>query len=79
MMVRKQRVIGSGKNAKLVEEYEVDTGLLDAMAALEKQAAIETGLWSQKHEHDVIANSHRLITLPKAFTIEELEAMQAAC
>jgi phage terminase small subunit len=76
LMVRKQRVIGSGKNAKFIEEYEVDTGLLDAMAALEKQAAIETGQWSETHEHDVIASSHRAMTLAEAFTIEELEGMQ---
>ena len=34
-----------------VKEYSVDFGLLREMREIEKQAAIELGEWTQKHEH----------------------------
>ena len=78
LCVRKQRVIGAGKNAKIIEDYEVDTALLDALAGLEKQVAIETGQWSEKQDIDVTGRfSAKSIALSKIMTISELEALEA--
>jgi len=78
LCVRKQRVIGTGKNAKIIEDHEVDTGLLDTMAALEKQVAIETGQWTEKQGVEVTGQiSAKAIALSKVMTIEELEALEA--
>ena len=78
LCVRKQRVIGTGKNAKVIEDYEVDTALLYALASLEKQAAIETGQWSEKQDIDVTGQfSAKSIALSKVMTIPELEALEA--
>jgi hypothetical protein len=78
LCVRKQRIIGAGKNAKIIEDYEVDTALLDALASLEKQVAIETGQWSEKQDIDVTGQfSAKAIALSKIMTIPELEALEA--
>lgn len=50
LLVRQQKMLGVGKNARLVEEFSVDTGLLAALAALEKQVAQELGQWTEKRE-----------------------------
>jgi len=77
LLVRRERVIGTGKNAKRIEEYEVDTGLLDTMAALEKQVAIETGQWTEKQNVDVTGQiSAKAIALSKIMTIPELEELE---
>jgi len=77
LCLRKERVIGTGKNAKVVEECEVDTHLLDALASLEKQVAIETGQWSEKRDIDVTGQiSAQSIALSKVMTIPELEELQ---
>jgi hypothetical protein len=47
MLVRHYKLSG-GKEAQEREEYEVDTGLLSAMLALEKQAAQEAGQWVER-------------------------------
>jgi hypothetical protein len=51
LIIRTERMIGAGASATLVEEFAVDTGLLKAMAELEKQAAIETGQWVEKQDY----------------------------
>ena len=50
LMVHKIKSIGYGENATLVEEYEVDTGLLRELREHEKQAAQELGQWQDKVE-----------------------------
>jgi hypothetical protein len=45
LIVRRVRSVGSGDNARLVVEHELDTGLLNAMLAHEKQVAQELGQW----------------------------------
>lgn len=45
LLVRKVKSIGAGDNAREVEEFEVDTGLLKEIRELEKQAAQELGQW----------------------------------
>jgi phage terminase small subunit len=77
LIVRGERVIGTGKNAKLIEEYEVDTGLLDTMAALEKQVAIETGQWTEKQDVDLHGQiSAKSIALSKVMSLPELEELE---
>lgn len=58
LLVRKLKQIGSGENAELVEEFEVDTGLLKEMREHEKQAAQELGQWVERQTMD--ANVRRL-------------------
>jgi Helix-turn-helix of insertion element transposase len=53
LFVRKLKCLGSGEHARIVEEYEVDTGLLAEMRAHEKQAAEELGQWTTKNEVDL--------------------------
>jgi hypothetical protein len=51
LLVKAVKSIGSGDNAREVEEYAVDAALLREMRELEKQAAQETGQWAEKVEH----------------------------
>jgi hypothetical protein len=48
LLTRTQKQIGSGDSAVIVEEYQVDTGLLKELREHEKQAAQELGQWSDK-------------------------------
>jgi hypothetical protein len=48
LLTRTQKQIGSGASAVMVEEYQVDTGLLKELREHEKQAAQELGQWSEK-------------------------------
>jgi hypothetical protein len=48
LLMRTWKQIGSGDSAVIVEEYQVDTGLLKALLDHEKQAAQELGQWSEK-------------------------------
>lgn len=50
LLVRHQKMLGSGDNATLVEEFEVDTGLLKEMRDLETESAKECGQWTEKRE-----------------------------
>jgi hypothetical protein len=50
LLVRQVKGIGKGEQFQVIEEYAVDTGLLKEMREHEKQAAIEVGQWSEKHE-----------------------------
>lgn len=46
ILARKLKQIGSGDSAQLVEEFEVDTGLLTEARKLEEHAAKELGQWT---------------------------------
>jgi transposase-like protein len=48
MLVRRQRMLGSGPAAKLIEEFEFDAALEKALRETEKQAAQECGQWEQR-------------------------------
>lgn len=50
LVVRKLKMLGSGENATVVEEFEVDTGLLKEIREVEKLAAQELGQWTEKVE-----------------------------
>lgn len=49
-LVRQFKSIGTGPNARQVEEYHFDAALSREMANLEKQAAQDAGQWSDKQE-----------------------------
>jgi phage terminase small subunit len=72
---RRLRTVGSGKDSKVVEEYEIDTGMVEAMNAIEKRAAIETG---QESENVNLTGhiSAKSIALSKIMTLPELEALE---
>lgn len=53
LMVRTTKSVGAGPAAQIVEEYEVDTGLLKELREHEKQAAVEVGQWTEKREHSI--------------------------
>ena len=50
LLVHRRKVIGQGDNGMMVDEYEVDTGLLHELRETERQAAQEMGEWVSKHE-----------------------------
>lgn len=52
LLVRRVRVVGNGRSAREVVEYEADTALLREMRSIEEQAAREVGDWSEKPERE---------------------------
>lgn len=50
LLVRTAKSLGSGANAKVIIEYEVDTGLLREIRAIEQHSAQELGQWTEKSE-----------------------------
>lgn len=51
LLTRQLKVIGRGEDAREVEEFSVDTGLLKELREHEKQAAQELGQWTERKEH----------------------------
>lgn len=49
LLVRRQRMLGSGDNATPIAEFEFDAALEKALRETEKQAAQECGQWVVKH------------------------------
>jgi hypothetical protein len=43
VVCRKLKTVGGAKNARVVEEYEINMALIEALNSVEKRAAIETG------------------------------------
>jgi hypothetical protein len=74
VMCRRIRWVG-GKDGREVEEYEVNTALIESLSSVERRAAIETG---QEQENVNLTGqiSARSIALSKVMTIPELEALQ---
>lgn len=50
LLVHQVKGIGKGDNFRVVDEYAVDTGLLNELRQIEQQAAKELGQWSEKTE-----------------------------
>ena len=48
LVVRREKVIGNGDNAREIVEYEVDVATLRELREQLKQAAIEVGEWAEK-------------------------------
>jgi hypothetical protein len=59
-----------------IEEYEIDTGAIEALNSVEKRAAIEP---CQEQENIKLSGqiSQRGAAMARAFSLEELEAMKA--
>jgi hypothetical protein len=72
---RRLRTVGSCKDSKVVEEYEIDTGMVEAMNSVEKRAAIETG---QEQENVNLTGqiSAKSIALSKVMSLPELEELE---
>jgi hypothetical protein len=51
-VVKSYKMVGAGRDAQLVEEYSVDTGLAREMRETEKQGAQEVGDWTEKASVD---------------------------
>lgn len=50
LLTKQYKQVGSGRDAQLVTEYSVDTGLLKELREHEKQAAQELGQWIEKQD-----------------------------
>jgi enoyl-[acyl-carrier-protein] reductase (NADH) len=76
LVCRKLRTVGGAKNARVVEEYEINTALIEALNSVERRAAIETG---QEQENVNLTGqiSAKSIALSKVMSLEELEALEA--
>ena len=68
IVCRKLRSIGSGKDAQVVEEYEIDTSAVEALNSIERRAAIETGQECEPTGQI----SQRSMTVAKVLSIQEL-------
>jgi hypothetical protein len=75
VVCRKLKTVGGAKNARVVEEYEINTALIEALNSVEKRAAIETG---QEQENVNLTGqiSAKSIALSKVMSLEELEALE---
>jgi phage terminase small subunit len=62
LLVRKLQQIGRGDEARIIEDFSVDTGLIRAMLALGKQAAQEVGEWGAKPAKPV-RSANKTLTL----------------
>ena len=71
---RRIRWVG-GKDGREVEEYEINTALIESMNSVEKRAAIETG---QEQENVSITGniSAKSIALSRVMSIQELEVLE---
>jgi hypothetical protein len=50
LLVHNVKAVGKGEDFRLIDLYEVDTGLLRELREVEKQAAVELGQWTEKLE-----------------------------
>jgi hypothetical protein len=78
VVIRKVRSVRDGNTFTAVEEYEIDTGAIESLNSIEKRAAIETGQEVDRSDISIrggVAAQAEL--LRKAFTLDELEAMDA--
>lgn len=58
LIVHNVKGVGKGEDFRLIDLYEVDTGLLAEMRATEKQAAQELGQWTEKR--DIVSDGRAL-------------------
>jgi hypothetical protein len=77
VVCRKKRWIG-GKDGYEVTEYEINTALIECLNSVEKRAAIETGQEVDRSDISLRGGlAAQAEMLRKAFTLEELEIMDA--
>jgi phage terminase small subunit len=74
---RRYKSVGTGNNAQIVEEYEIDTGAVEALNSIERRAAIETGQEVDRQDINLRGKvNDEAEVLKRAFSFEELEAMR---
>ena len=77
VVCRKVRWIG-GKDGYEVTDYKINTPLIEALNSIEKRAAVETGQETDRQDINVLGDLQaQADVLRKAFTLDELEAMDA--
>ena len=77
VVYRKTRWIG-GRDGHEVEEYEINTALIEALNSVEKRAAIETGQEVDRADINLRSGlAAQAAVLQKAFTLDELEVIEA--
>lgn len=64
LLCHTQKSLGSGETATIVDEYEVDAGLLKELREIEKQAAQELGQWVERHNIDAEVKSYEATNTP---------------
>ena len=74
--VKLKSVRGKNNVQRVYRQYEIDTGVIEALNSIEKRAAIETG---QEQENVNLTGqiSAKSIALSKVMTLPELEALEA--
>jgi phage terminase small subunit len=78
VVIRKERSIRDGRDSRVVFDYEIDTSAIEALNSIEKRAAIETGQEVDRADINLRGGvAAQAEMLRKAFTLEELEAMDA--
>ena len=61
LVTKTLKQIGAGRNAQMIEEYGVATGVVSEIMALHKQAATELGQWVEKSASDVTTNMVQIV------------------
>jgi len=78
VVLRKVRAVGHGKNERVVEDYEINSALIEALNSVEKRAATETGQEIDRSDvNKRFGMAEKAEILRRAFTLEELEAIEA--
>jgi hypothetical protein len=72
LLVQRIKSIGSGKSVREMREFEIDTGLLTSLLAIERRIAEELGQWSKpKDEKGGEANFNLQINLDSYMATRE--------
>ena len=50
LVIKKLNVVGTGRHQRVIEEYQLDTGLIAQMLNVDRQAAQELGEWSERRQ-----------------------------
>ncbi len=72
LMTRIEKAIGSGDNARFVEEFEIDAALLRELREHEKQAAQELGQWVEKGEVAGTGGGPLVVKVLKGVAMDDL-------
>jgi hypothetical protein len=77
VVLRKLRSVRDGKDSRVVEEYEINTALIESLNSVERRAAIETGQEVDRQDINLRGKvNDQAEVLRKTFTFEEMRAMQ---
>jgi hypothetical protein len=77
VVCRKLKTVGgSSKEARVVEEYEINTALIESLNSVERRAAIETGQEVDRQDINLRGKvNDEAEVLKRAFSFDELAAM----